>query len=201
MRQTYIMPVEPIMLLMIDNYDSFTFNLVQYFEELGQDILVKRNDEITIEQIEALAPTHLIISPGPCTPNQAGISLAAIEHFAGKMPILGVCLGHQAIAQAFGVDVIRAKRVMHGKTSLIEHHQQGLFLQLARPLQVTRYHSLLINQVPSGFRLDAWYDDPIYGFEIMAMSNAKLRIYSVQFHPESILTQQGHELLDNFLRL
>ncbi|MBB1316146.1 aminodeoxychorismate/anthranilate synthase component II [Shewanella sp. SR43-4] len=189
------------MLLMIDNYDSFTFNLVQYFQTLGQEILVKRNDEITIEQIEALAPTHLIISPGPCTPNEAGISLAAIEYFAGRLPILGVCLGHQAIAQVFGVDVVRAKRVMHGKTSLIEHNQQGLFSQLALPLQVTRYHSLLINDVPKNFTLDAWFDDPVHGREIMAMSYADLRIYSVQFHPESILTQQGHELLNNFLQL
>ncbi|AZG74621.1 aminodeoxychorismate/anthranilate synthase component II [Shewanella livingstonensis] len=189
------------MLLMIDNYDSFTFNLVQYFQTLGQEILVKRNDEITIEQIEALAPTHLIISPGPCTPNEAGISLAAITHFAGKLPILGVCLGHQAIAQAFGVDVVRAKRVMHGKTSLIEHNQQGLFRQLALPLQVTRYHSLLINDVPEGFTLDAWFDDPVHGREIMAMSHLDLGLYSVQFHPESILTLQGHELLDNFLHL
>jgi para-aminobenzoate synthetase component 2 len=193
--------MEPIMLLMIDNYDSFTFNLVQYFQALGQQILVKRNDDITIEQIEALAPTHLIISPGPCTPNEAGISLAAIKYFAGKIPILGVCLGHQAIAQVFGVDVVRAKRVMHGKTSLIEHNQQGLFFQLALPLQVTRYHSLLINHVPNGFRLDAWFDDPVHGREIMAISHADLGIYSVQFHPESILTQQGHELLDNFLHL
>ncbi|QDE32533.1 aminodeoxychorismate/anthranilate synthase component II [Shewanella polaris] len=189
------------MLLMIDNYDSFTFNLVQYFQTLGQEVLVKRNDEITIEQIEKLAPTHLIISPGPCTPNEAGISLAAIKYFSGKIPILGVCLGHQAIAQVYGVEVVRAKRVMHGKTSLIEHNQQGLFTQLALPLQVTRYHSLLVHQVPNEFTLDAWFDDPIHGREIMAMSHNKLRIFSVQFHPESILTQQGHELLDNFLHL
>ncbi|MCL1114522.1 MULTISPECIES: anthranilate synthase component II [Shewanella] len=189
------------MLLMIDNYDSFTFNLVQYFQTLDQAIVVKRNDDITIAQIESLAPSHLVISPGPCTPNEAGISLAAIAHFAGKIPILGVCLGHQAIAQVFGANVIRAKRVMHGKTSLIEHNQQGLFAGLARPLQVTRYHSLLIDDIPSGFELDAWFDDPVHGREIMAMSQPNLRIYSVQFHPESILTQQGHELLANFLRV
>lgn len=185
---------------MIDNYDSFTFNLVQYFQTLEQEIIVKRNDEITIEQIESLAPSHLVISPGPCTPNEAGISLAAIAHFAGKIPILGVCLGHQAIAQVFGANVIRAKRVMHGKTSLIQHHQQGLFTGLALPLQVTRYHSLLIDDIPPGFELDAWFDDPQHGKEIMAMSHRDLRIYSVQFHPESILTQQGHELLANFLQ-
>lgn len=188
------------MLLMIDNYDSFTFNLVQYFQTLGQEIVVKRNDEITVAQIEALAPSHLVISPGPCTPNEAGVSLTAIEHFAGKIPILGVCLGHQAIAQVFGANVIRAKRVMHGKTSLIEHNQQGLFSALALPLQVTRYHSLLIDNVPPGFQLDAWFDDPMHGREIMAMSHRALNLYSVQFHPESILTQQGHELLANFLR-
>lgn len=188
------------MILMIDNYDSFTFNLVQYFQTLEQAIIVKRNDEITLEQIEALAPSYLVISPGPCTPNDAGISLAAIAHFAGKIPILGVCLGHQAIAQVFGANVVRAKRVMHGKTSLIQHNQQGLFSELALPLQVTRYHSLLIDSIPKGFELDAWFDDPIHGREIMAMSNQALGIYSVQFHPESILTQQGHELLANFLR-
>ena len=189
------------MLLMIDNYDSFTFNLVQYFQFLGQDILVKRNDEVSIADIEAIAPTHLVISPGPCTPNEAGISLAAIKYFAGKIPILGVCLGHQAIAQVFGAKVIRAKRVMHGKTSLITHSNQGVFLDLNQPLNVTRYHSLLVEQLPAGFKLDAWFDDPDHGREIMAMSHQALRLYSVQFHPESILTEQGHELLANFLAL
>ncbi|QFU24417.1 aminodeoxychorismate/anthranilate synthase component II [Shewanella eurypsychrophilus] len=189
------------MLLMIDNYDSFTFNLVQYFQQLGQEILVKRNDEITIEEIEALAPNYLVISPGPCTPNEAGISLAAIKHFSGKMPILGVCLGHQAIAQVFGSQVIRAKRVMHGKTSAICHNEKRLFSLLANPLTVTRYHSLLVDDIPTDFLLDAWFDDPVHGHEIMAMSHKTLPIYGVQFHPESVLTQQGHELLQNFLDL
>ena len=187
------------MLLMIDNYDSFTFNLVQYFQQLGQEIVVKRNDEISIADIEALAPTHLVISPGPCTPNEAGISLAAIEHFATRMPILGVCLGHQAMAQVFGANVVRAKRVMHGKVSAITHTGQRLFEGLNQPLTVTRYHSLLVDAVPEGFVLDAWFDDPIHGREIMAMSHQDLPLYGVQFHPESILTEQGLELLANFL--
>ena len=187
------------MLLMIDNYDSFTFNLVQYFQRLGYEIMVKRNDQITISEIEALNPSHLIISPGPCSPNESGISLAAIEHFAGKLPLLGVCLGHQAIAQVFGAKVIKAKRVMHGKTSAITHNETGLFLHLNQPLTVTRYHSLLVESLPKGFQLDAWFDDPIHGREIMAMSHKTLPIYGVQFHPEAILTEQGHELLDNFL--
>lgn len=187
------------MLLMIDNYDSFTFNLVQYFQQLGQEIVVKRNDEISLDEIAALAPTHLVISPGPCTPNEAGISLAAIEHFAGRIPILGVCLGHQAMAQVFGANVVRAKRVMHGKVSAIAHTGQRLFEGLNQPLTVTRYHSLLVDAVPEGFVLDAWFDDPIHGREIMAMSHQSLPLYGVQFHPESILTEQGHELLANFL--
>ncbi|MGL5360418.1 MAG: anthranilate synthase component II [Shewanella sp.] len=187
------------MLLMIDNYDSFTFNLVQYFQQLGQEIVVKRNDEISLEDIAALAPRHLVISPGPCSPNEAGISLAAIERFAGHIPILGVCLGHQAIAQVFGANVIRAKRVMHGKTSVIRHSGERLFSGLAQPLTVTRYHSLLVDAVPATFVLDAWFDDPEHGREIMAMSDPKLALYGVQFHPESILTEQGHELLANFL--
>jgi len=184
---------------MIDNYDSFTFNLVQYFQQLGQEIVVKRNDEISIAEIEALAPTHLVISPGPCTPNEAGISLAAIKHFATRMPILGVCLGHQAMAQVFGANVVRAERVMHGKVSAIAHTGQRLFEGLNQPLTVTRYHSLLVDAVPEGFVLDAWFDDPIHGREIMAMSHQDLPLYGVQFHPESILTEQGLELLANFL--
>ena len=187
------------MLLMIDNYDSFTFNLVQYFQQLGQEIVVKRNDEISITEIEALAPTHLVISPGPCTPNEAGISLAAIKHFATRMPILGVCLGHQAMAQVFGANVVRAERVMHGKVSAIAHTGQRLFEGLNQPLTVTRYHSLLVDAVPKGFVLDAWFDDAIHGREIMAMSHQDLPLYGVQFHPESILTEQGLELLANFL--
>ena len=188
------------MLLMIDNYDSFTFNLVQYFQQLGQDVVVKRNDDVTIEEIEALAPDYLVISPGPCSPNEAGISLAAIAHFQGKLPILGVCLGHQAIAQVFGQQVIRADRVMHGKTSDIAHSGKRLFNRLPEPLTVTRYHSLLVNEVPSQFELDAWFDSQECGREIMAMSHKTLPIYGVQFHPESILTDKGLELLDNFLQ-
>lgn len=187
------------MLLMIDNYDSFTFNLVQYFQQLGQEIVVKRNDEISLAEIEALAPSHLVISPGPCSPNEAGISLAAIEHFATRLPILGVCLGHQAIAQVFGAKVVRAQRVMHGKVSAIGHTGERLFKGLNQPLTVTRYHSLLVDAVPEGFVLDAWFDDPIHGREIMAMSHKQLPLFGVQFHPESILTEQGHELLANFL--
>lgn len=187
------------MLLMIDNYDSFTFNLVQYFQQLGQEIVVKRNDEISLAEIEALAPSHLVISPGPCSPNEAGISLAAIEHFADRLPILGVCLGHQAMAQVFGARVVRAQRVMHGKVSAITHTGERLFKGLNQPLTVTRYHSLLVDAVPEGFVLDAWFDDPTHGREIMAMSHKQLPLFGVQFHPESILTEQGHELLANFL--
>ncbi|BCL71378.1 Anthranilate synthase component II [Vibrio nigripulchritudo SFn27] len=191
------------MLLIIDNYDSFTYNLYQYFCELGADVKVVRNDEITIEGIEALAPSHLVISPGPCTPNEAGISLQAIEHFAGKLPILGVCLGHQAIAQVFGGDVIRAKKVMHGKTSPIWHEQQGLFEALNMPLTVTRYHSLTVKAetLPDCFEVTAWTKDADGEFdEIMGFQHNTLPIEGVQFHPESIKTEQGHELLANFLR-
>ena len=189
------------MLLMIDNYDSFTFNLVQYFQQLGQEIIVKRNDELTLADIGAIAPSHLVISPGPCSPNEAGISLTAIKAFADQLPILGVCLGHQAMAQVFGANVVRAKRVMHGKTSAIEHTGQRLFTGLNHPLTVTRYHSLLVDEVPQDFVLDAWFDDPIHGREIMAMSHKQLPLFGVQFHPESILTEQGHDLLANFLRV
>jgi anthranilate synthase/aminodeoxychorismate synthase-like glutamine amidotransferase len=189
------------MILLIDNYDSFTYNLVQYFAELGEQVLVRRNDEISLTQIAAIRPSSLVISPGPCSPDQAGISLAAIQHFAGQMPILGVCLGHQAIAQAFGAKVVRAKTVMHGKNSLIKHQQRGLFEGLKNPLSVTRYHSLVVdkNSVPDDFSIDAWTesDEP----EIMALSHKKLPVYGVQFHPEAILTEQGHQLLQNFLTL
>ncbi|QYJ74774.1 aminodeoxychorismate/anthranilate synthase component II [Shewanella sp. FJAT-52076] len=189
------------MLLMIDNYDSFTFNLVQYFQQLGEEVVVRRHDDITLAEIAALAPDYLVISPGPCTPDDAGISLDAITHFAGKLPILGVCLGHQAMAQVFGAKVIRAGRVMHGKTSDISHNNQRLFRGLNNPLRVTRYHSLLVESVPEGFVMDAWYDDPVHGREIMAISHNSLRLYGVQFHPESILTEQGLELLGNFLQI
>ncbi|MCL1039271.1 aminodeoxychorismate/anthranilate synthase component II [Shewanella submarina] len=187
------------MLLMIDNYDSFTFNLVQYFQQLGQEIMVRRNDEISVAEIKDIAPSHLVISPGPCSPNEAGVSLKAIESFAGQIPLLGVCLGHQAIGQVFGVEVVRAQRVMHGKTSNISHNNCGVFRGLENPLTVTRYHSLLLNSIPKCFELDAWYDDPVHGREIMGMSHSAMPLYGVQFHPESILTRQGHELLQNFL--
>lgn len=189
------------MILLIDNYDSFTYNLVQYFAELGEQVLVRRNDEISLTQIAAIRPSYLVISPGPCSPDQAGISLAAIQHFAGQIPILGVCLGHQAIAQAFGAKVVRAKTVMHGKNSLIKHREEGLFKGLNNPLSVTRYHSLVVEKdsVPDDFSIEAWTeaDSP----EIMALSHKKLAVHGVQFHPEAILTEQGHQLLQNFLTL
>ncbi len=189
------------MILLIDNYDSFTYNLVQYFAELGEQVLVRRNDEISLTQIAAIRPSSLVISPGPCSPDQAGISLAAIEHFAGQMPILGVCLGHQAIAQVFGAKVVRARAVMHGKNSLIKHRQRDLFLGLNNPLSVTRYHSLIVEQesLPDELSIEAWTaaDEA----EIMALSHKKLPLYGVQFHPEAILTEQGHQLLQNFLTL
>ena len=191
------------MLLMIDNYDSFTYNVVQYLAELGEDVQVYRNDEITIEQIEALKPERLVISPGPCTPNEAGISMAAIEHFAGKLPILGVCLGHQAIGQVFGGNVIRAGRVMHGKVSPVFHHDQGVFRGLNNPLQATRYHSLVIEKesLPDCLEVTAWTrNDDGSVEEIMGVRHKTLAIEGVQFHPESIMTEQGHELLRNFLK-
>ncbi|QLK88171.1 aminodeoxychorismate synthase component II [Arsenophonus endosymbiont of Aphis craccivora] len=190
------------MLLIIDNYDSFTYNLYQYLCELGVDVVVKRNDAITISEIETLAPTHLVISPGPCTPNEAGVSLNTISYFAGKIPILGVCLGHQAIGQAFGASIVKAREVMHGKVSTIHHNQQGIFKGLNRPLQVTRYHSLVIDAgtLPATFEVTAWtlHDGNID--EIMGIRHKTLPIEGVQFHPESILSEQGHELLNNFLK-
>ncbi|MFK5984535.1 MAG: aminodeoxychorismate/anthranilate synthase component II [Pseudomonadota bacterium] len=192
------------MLLMIDNYDSFTFNLVQYFGELGCDVVVKRNDEITIDEITALAPEHLVISPGPCTPNEAGISIAAIEHFSGKVPILGVCLGHQSIAQAFGGKIVHAKEIMHGKTSPVVHQQQGVFHSLNSPLTETRYHSLVIeqNSLPDCLRITAWTENEQGEIdEIMGVEHKQYAIQGVQFHPESILSDKGHEMLANFLKL
>ncbi|WMC11236.1 aminodeoxychorismate/anthranilate synthase component II [Oceanimonas pelagia] len=192
------------MLLMIDNYDSFTWNLVQYFGELGQEVVVRRNDDIGLDEIAALAPAGLIISPGPCTPNEAGVSLAAIERFTGELPILGVCLGHQAIAQAFGGRVVRARQVMHGKTSAIRHSGTGLFAQLPDPLTVTRYHSLVVEagSLPACFEITAWSEQkPGERDEIMGMQHQSLPVHSVQFHPESILTEGGHQLLRNFLTL
>ncbi|WP_105902885.1 aminodeoxychorismate/anthranilate synthase component II [Vibrio gangliei] len=191
------------MLLIIDNYDSFTYNLYQYFCELGQQVRVIRNDEIDIAGIEALNPSHLVISPGPCTPNEAGISLQAIKHFAGKLPILGVCLGHQAIAQVFGGKVVRARQVMHGKTSLIRHTGASVFRHLPNPLMVTRYHSLVVQKdsLPSCFELTAWTTlDNGEMDEIMGYQHKTLPIDAVQFHPESIKTECGHQILANFLQ-
>lgn len=186
------------MLLLIDNYDSFTWNLYQYFCELGAEVVVKRNDELTLSDISALAPEKLVISPGPCTPTEAGISLAAITHFAGQLPILGVCLGHQAIAQAFGATIVRAEKVMHGKTSAITHNNSGVFNGLNNPLTVTRYHSLVIDPatLPDCFDVTAWTDKR----EIMGIRHRELELEGVQFHPESILSEQGHQLLANFLK-
>ena len=185
------------MLLMIDNYDSFTFNLVQYFGELGADVEVVRNDEITLEEISARKPDRLVISPGPCSPKEAGISVAAIQHFAGKLPILGVCLGHQAIGAAFGGTIIRAQQLMHGKTSVITTTQQGVFAGLPEQFTVNRYHSLSIERssCPAELEITAWTDDG----EIMGVRHKTLAIEGVQFHPESILTEHGHAMLKNFL--
>ena len=191
------------MLLMIDNYDSFTYNVVQYLAELGADVQVYRNDEITVEQIEALQPERIVVSPGPCTPNEAGVSMAAIRHFAGKLPILGICLGHQAIGQVYGGDVIRAGRVMHGKVSPVFHQDPGGFRGLNNPLQATRYHSLVIDQntLPDCLEVTAWTrNDDGSIEEIMGVRHKTLPIEGVQFHPESIMTEQGHEPLRNFLR-
>ncbi|MGM0701415.1 MAG: anthranilate synthase component II [Pseudomonadota bacterium] len=188
--------------LMIDNYDSFTFNVVQYLGELGAEVVTYRNDAITLEEIEALAPSHLVISPGPCTPNEAGISMAAIERFAGRLPILGVCLGHQAIGQVYGGEVVRAPQVMHGKTSRIRHRGQGVFAGLEDPLEVTRYHSLVVaaESLPACLEVTAWTDDDdVTPGLVMGLRHRELDIEGVQFHPESILTRQGHELLANFL--
>ncbi|WP_075879684.1 anthranilate synthase component II [Vreelandella massiliensis] len=188
--------------VMLDNYDSFTFNIVQYLGELGAEVLTHRNDEISIAELEALAPTHLVISPGPCTPSEAGLSMEVIRHFAGKLPILGVCLGHQAIGQVYGGKVVRAPQVMHGKTSVIEHTGQGVFAGLENPLEVTRYHSLVVEKesLPACLEVTAWTsDDDITPGLIMGLRHRELDIEGVQFHPESILTRQGHALLANFL--
>ncbi|MGL6117293.1 aminodeoxychorismate synthase component II [Plesiomonas sp.] len=189
------------MLLLIDNYDSFTYNLYQYFCELGVEVCVRRNDSLTLADIEQLAPRHLVISPGPCTPNEAGISLAAIRHFADRLPILGVCLGHQAMAQAFGADVVRARQVMHGKVSAIRHTGQGVFEGLNNPLKVTRYHSLVVDHtsLPAEFEITAWSEREGQFDEIMGIRHRTLLLHGVQFHPESILSEQGHALLANFI--
>ena len=187
------------MLLMIDNYDSFTYNLVQYLGELGEDIRVFRNNKITIQEIEKLNPDRIVISPGPCTPNEAGISVQTIRHFSGRLPILGVCLGHQAIGAAFGGDIIRAPRLMHGKTSLIHHDGKTVFEGLPNPFEATRYHSLLIKKetLPDCLQITAWTDSD----EIMGVRHKELVVEGVQFHPESILTKVGKDLLRNFLKL
>jgi len=191
------------MLLMIDNYDSFTYNLVQYFGELGQSVTVYRNDEITVDEIEALSPKNIVISPGPCTPNEAGISLELIEKLGGKVPILGVCLGFQAIVQAFGGNIIGAKRIMHGKVSPVHHTCRGVFSGLKNPLNATRYHSLVAEQhtLPDCFEVTAWTNDDLGEIEeIMGVRHKELAIEGVQFHPESILTEHGHQMLDTFLQ-
>jgi para-aminobenzoate synthetase component 2 len=187
---------------MIDNYDSFTFNLVHYFKALGQEVKVCRNDKISLEQIAELKPKYIVISPGPSDPDAAGISLAIIEKFKGLIPILGVCLGHQCIAQHFGAKVIKAQKVMHGKTSIIRHNQLGLFKQLNNPLNVTRYHSLIVDKstLPEELMISAWIaGENNKDFEIMALQHKTLSISSVQFHPESVLTEQGQQLLKNFI--
>ncbi len=191
-----------VKLVMIDNYDSFTYNLVQYFGELGGDVTVVRNDEVTLEDIAAMQPDKLVISPGPCTPKEAGISVEAILHFAGKLPILGVCLGHQSIGYAFGGKIIHAKEIMHGKTSAVYHHDEGVFKGLSNPFTATRYHSLVIDQdsLPDCLQVTAWTQDKQGNRdEIMGVRHKTLDVEGVQFHPESILTDHGHDLLKNFL--
>jgi len=185
------------MLVMIDNYDSFTYNLVQYLGELEQDVVVFRNDEVSLDEIAALDPAHIVISPGPCTPSEAGISVPLIRRFAGEIPILGVCLGHQSIGQAFGGKIVHAKRVMHGKVSVIHHSGQDLFNGLREPFEATRYHSLVIEResLPDVLTMTAWTDDG----EIMGVRHKSFPVHGVQFHPESILSQFGHELLRNFV--
>ncbi|GEN25952.1 anthranilate synthase component II [Halomonas cupida] len=191
------------MILMLDNYDSFTYNIVQYLGELGAEVVTHRNDAITLEEIEALAPSHIVISPGPCTPNEAGIAMDVVRHFAGKLPLLGVCLGHQAIGQVFGGKVVRAPQVMHGKTSDIRHSHQGVFKGLDDPLAVTRYHSLVVDRdsLPDCLEVTAWTDEnDVTPGLIMGMRHKELDIEGVQFHPESILSRQGHEMLAAFIQ-
>ena len=190
------------MLLMIDNYDSFTYNLVQYLGELGADVRVYRNDQITVGEIETLAPEKIVVSPGPCTPNEAGVSVDTIKTFAGRVPILGVCLGHQSIGQAFGGKIVHAGRIMHGKTSMIHHQDEGVFKGLPNPLEATRYHSLVIEQesLPDCLEVTAWTTGADGGVEeIMGVRHRECAVEGVQFHPESILTEYGHDMLKNFL--
>ncbi len=186
------------MILMIDNYDSFTYNLVQYFGELGEELLVKRNDELTMEDIESLRPEMIVVSPGPCTPNDAGISLEVIAHFAGKIPIFGVCLGHQSIGQAFGGNVIRAERLMHGKTSPVHHDGKGVNSGMPNPFQATRYHSLIVEKesLPACLEVTSWTAEG----EIMGLRHREYAIEGVQYHPESIMTEEGKKLLRNFIQ-
>ena len=190
------------MILMIDNYDSFTYNIVQYLLELGADVVVHRNDDIDLDGIAALKPEKIVISPGPCTPNEAGISMQCIEHFAGTIPILGICLGHQSIGQVFGGQVVRAKEVMHGKTSPIHHNAAGVFRNLAGPFTATRYHSLVVEQdsLPECLEVTAWTEANGQIDEIMGLRHRELAVEGVQFHPESILSEHGHALLQNFLQ-
>ena len=190
------------MILMIDNYDSFTYNIVQYLLELGADVVVHRNDEIDLDGITDLKPEKIVISPGPCTPNEAGISMPCIEHFAGTIPILGICLGHQSIGQVFGGQVVRAKEVMHGKTSPIHHNAAGVFRNLAGPFTATRYHSLVVeqNSLPECLEVTAWTEADGQIDEIMGLRHRELAVEGVQFHPESILSEHGHALLQNFLQ-
>ena len=187
------------MLLMIDNYDSFTYNIVQYFGELGEEVVVFRNDKITLEEIEALKPARIVISPGPCSPEEAGISVSAIRHFSGRVPLLGVCLGHQSIGAAFGGRVVRSATLMHGKTSPIHHDGKGLFSRLPNPFEATRYHSLIVERasLPDCLEVTAWVEEG----EIMALAHRDLPVWGVQFHPESILTEGGMDILRNFLEM
>lgn len=192
------------MLVMIDNYDSFTYNLVQYFGELGAEVRVFRNDQVTVAELEALKPDHLVISPGPCSPSEAGISVEAIQYFAGKLPILGVCLGHQSIGQAFGGKIVHAKQIMHGKTSMVYHSDVGVFKDLPNPFEATRYHSLVIEQasLPECLEVTAWTRNEDGSVdEIMGVRHRQFVIEGVQYHPESILTQHGHQQLANFLAM
>ncbi|MDH5471908.1 MAG: aminodeoxychorismate/anthranilate synthase component II [Gammaproteobacteria bacterium] len=192
------------MMVMIDNYDSFTYNLVQYLGELGAEVVVHRNDKITVEEIAKLNPDHLMISPGPCTPNEAGISMEAIKYFAGKIPVLGVCLGHQSIGQVYGGKIIHAREIMHGKTSMIHHNNVGVFKNLKNPYQATRYHSLVIEKetLPDCLEVTAWTENEDGSIdEIMGVRHKQLAVEGVQFHPESILTEHGHDLLKNFLQM
>ena len=187
------------MILVIDNYDSFTFNLVQYLGELGAEMVVKRNDQVTVEEIRALSPERIVVSPGPCTPDKAGVSVDVVKRFAGKIPILGVCLGHQSVGAAFGGEIIKAGRLMHGKTSMIHHDGKTLFKNLPNPFEATRYHSLVLNRknLPDCFEISAESDDK----EIMGIRHKEILVEGVQFHPESILTVSGKELLGNFLNM